>query len=894
MSFSSNNEKMKKFTMGFQPHNPFNYFIEGSSLYLESGMLDWGKAGFANFESYFPGEWYFSKSFTPILGNIFVNKTSNNNVRVDSVDFDGSHSSPIESWALGCREKSKTVVMINPTGGLQGLVQSSQIQIEEFFFPNIDGGMNTNDTSYSDSGLLSTRTLTSDSIPTGPYGIGGEFAQEVTFNSPVFCSNSLIFRKWCHSVRPPSLFTGKLRLLVQSFYGSNLHRYSLDIETGASIFGIESRIPEGVDPQTIPEEDKKDRIFALNYGYFGTSILITANNHRYFLAEVGSNGLRINYLKPDSSVSGDFLQSFLNGNAENLTVSQKELDNYEAYLLSTLLPTRWVNVSDSGSLLSPYNHGEPIYFGWKATWDGKKISVITRKQIENSVWQTKVWTADIIIGSIENVFQDWENGFYGEQDEKDPYNTAFYNALQSQFTVNTSLLETTEYQLGFNVLDIQYNKIWIWDELKGKYKWDIPYDPFWYPLERYPKNPNAALYCWYDKEDNLRIVRYRASELVGELNFSQPLLSVCGPGTNKSCSIIRNNRTTAGFSINMGVQQISIGLDKFNSTFSANNEKATIGGGEFPEDWSLFNIGVCDSSLPPKSAQCLDQALPFSEAGSQNWSKIATGEGPCEKLSGSGQEFNLNSLIIPQNNCESVLLGRSTNFYMTGIFRKGTCSANTRAQVAWYCSFSRYGCNVFKSASETPIVFDPPCNQEKFGDLSDKIVYGPSRDSGGGGHSDDCIYRIKQPCGVEASSQVQGNLSWKETTFSDIEYEANSMNGNSLLFYCVGKSSGFEILRVSGNDSMNVNENCEGSIVITGDADSFAEFSKDVEEWNRWFTFLDLANPYTSAYTDFRESALGYLNYGIGGYGYFTNTYDKTFFDSSLQFPYGLSFVGAI
>lgn len=905
MSFSSS-VKMKKFIFGVAPYNPFNYFLESKSLYLETGMLDWNPAGFSNYLSYLPGQWYFDTRYTQILGNLSVGKKSDSSIEVRNSKFTVNSSSPIESKALGCDTKSKSVIMVNPTGGLQGLVQSSQIQMEGYFFPN--GGVDTwtsaenlvtNNTNYTNGGLLSSRTLTSDNIPSGPFGIGFEFSEEVTATEPIFCETPIIFRKWCQAVRPATLFPGKLRLLVQSFYGSDLRRYTLDAESGALIIGINQLKPDPKanppqTPENTPELDSEvnKRTTSINAGFEGSDFLITDENNRYFLGRVTSEGLWINYLQTDAELSGDFLRQYLNGQASGPAPSNNDRKVYETYLLSTLLPTRWMLLSNSEvSVNQVYTHGTPLAFGWKPTWDGKTLSIITRTKLDHEVFETVLWTMSININNFEGLLTDWTNGVYGVAEEGNIFSESFYTALELIFNVTVFSSTRSEYQLGYNILDIQYNKIWLWDEDKGKYKWDVPYDPFFYPLERYPENPDAPLYCWYDKEDNLVIVNYKAAKLEATLNFSSPVQPVCGPGQLLQCSITRSQIVSYGFTIDS--YSLISGLSTYNSGFFATSAFAEIQAGSFENQWARSTgVNFCDGFLLPKSAACLTQALPDPESNDV-FVQYALGTGPCVSLNCAGEEQTLNSLIIPQYNSEAVFIGNLHGFFATGTLIKGLCEAVTRAKGAWYCSFSTSGCNEHAVNSTVPFfVFDTPCNSAKFGDLSDKIIYGPGRDGGGGAHTDDCWYRSNQPCGIEMSSVQTNNVSWGSATMYQVNETASDMNGSSITFYVAGKIKATDIFSRSGTNSLNIVENCQGLSNLTGNSSDYEKFLAETFDWREWFAFLDLDNPYTSAYLDFRESAINTINYGIGGDGFFTTSDNPFFKNEKLIVP--KSFVGAI
>jgi hypothetical protein len=191
-------------------------------------------------------------------------------------------------------------------------------------------------------------------------GFGGITGDPYVFTSPVptYCFG-LRDKKLVQTRCPPGIFTGKLRLMVQSIYGSNRSDYTYDEGAPMSYpyFNLRSvKIDSGVNTSGLYKDP---------YGqYWLITMGATIYARKMVPSEKASKALK------DGSV-------YKKGKVDVLTGTQN-LD--EAYLLSTLRPKGYNIPIGSQGNTSGFN---PIAYGWKFNNTGDKVSIVVMNEVNN-------------------------------------------------------------------------------------------------------------------------------------------------------------------------------------------------------------------------------------------------------------------------------------------------------------------------------------------------------------------------------------------------------------------------------------------------------------------------------------------------------------------------------
>lgn len=229
---------------------------------------------------------------------------------------------------------------------LQGAVNlSTDETLDEFPFTGqaLENGSRSKAVGCPDSAKSLTYTDECDTVYTIP-------EEELALNG--FCPvASVLGKKRAQGFVPASMFSGKLRLMVQAIYGSKRSDYSL-VE-------IESTVVPG----------------KLNIGAFTLSAfhqpsygLFTTADYDYFLVEV--TGQVSYYPLILSPVALEFVEILKTHPRNNEPAFVKKI---EAYILSTAKIDK-DNVI-VGSTLSGLT-GEPLSYGWHWSWNGHQADIV--------------------------------------------------------------------------------------------------------------------------------------------------------------------------------------------------------------------------------------------------------------------------------------------------------------------------------------------------------------------------------------------------------------------------------------------------------------------------------------------------------------------------------------
>jgi hypothetical protein len=169
---------------------------------------------------------------------------------------------------------------------------------------------------------------------------------------------SLRDRKKPYATVPPSLYSGKLRLFIQSLYGSKRTDYEV-VEIG----GIQDYGSLNVGGLILKSVGKK------SFGIF------TTTNYKYFLIEIGTE---IKYYPITFSKIGKDYIDILSTHPNRL--NKEFAKRVEAYAFTEA--TFDVNNVIHGPSISI--EGNPLFYGWSFNWDGDKADIVTYQEVEST------------------------------------------------------------------------------------------------------------------------------------------------------------------------------------------------------------------------------------------------------------------------------------------------------------------------------------------------------------------------------------------------------------------------------------------------------------------------------------------------------------------------------
>jgi len=171
-----------------------------------------------------------------------------------------------------------------------------------------------------------------------------------------YCSPNIWIKKYSQVKVPSSSFSGKLRLFIQSLYGSPRSDYQTD--------GQDLLIGELTDTQY-------PRIqISGNFETGKNAWLYTTSNYNYFICIF--KGDRIEFRAIDvSDIAKTFIKILKNHPRSN---DFEFVTKIEAYILST---AKISNRSQDLIIQGPSIYGSPLYHGWHVSWKGDIADIIT-------------------------------------------------------------------------------------------------------------------------------------------------------------------------------------------------------------------------------------------------------------------------------------------------------------------------------------------------------------------------------------------------------------------------------------------------------------------------------------------------------------------------------------
>jgi hypothetical protein len=179
-------------------------------------------------------------------------------------------------------------------------------------------------------------------------------------------------QRLCQVYIPASSFTGKLRLFIQALYGSKRKDYSADMSSaylgGWPLFNFNSG--------------------SIKFNGRTSDILVTTEGYEYWLCRLngdeidtsGTISLSFYKLVPYSSDVLDLVDFFKNKLIASYTGQENTHGDATQTILETcllsLLTPHSTAISTTAALSLSVISGQPLEYGWKATWDGKTARIV--------------------------------------------------------------------------------------------------------------------------------------------------------------------------------------------------------------------------------------------------------------------------------------------------------------------------------------------------------------------------------------------------------------------------------------------------------------------------------------------------------------------------------------
>jgi len=298
-----------------------------------------------------------------------------------------------ESKALNCDVKTDTITMIDPRG--EGKDCTTTYTPKMPSPPMFTGTSLITQMQYVEVQAINTTIAGGDGRPLEQNFLSSGFRdtcidrkaveKEYKGESKIFCPNGILYKKYCQQKFPPSLYTGKLKLYIQSIYGGNYVEYKNEQGSFITMLYIGPTFIKSVKPTAA-------RTSVLGRG---THILHTDSLGNYYLIATGV--WSINPLVPN--FQGTLLKRYLKSLDLNSGVQK---DAFEAYILTTCLPTR-----NCFAINKPYHHyGAPLDFGWKANWDGTTLAQVAFTTDANNYRVSTLLKVDISSSGIEQLYEE--------------------------------------------------------------------------------------------------------------------------------------------------------------------------------------------------------------------------------------------------------------------------------------------------------------------------------------------------------------------------------------------------------------------------------------------------------------------------------------------------------
>lgn len=285
---------------------PLFRFIEDTAIYMESGYLDMLSTAPCNINTARPAVLnystptgsYVTSTITPLQGRVSIST----DISLDEFPFTGQAlTDGYESKSVGCTVTQKTASVSDECGN--------------------------------------TYTVAPELVATQG-----------------FCPIAPIYtKKRAQANVPSSMFSGKLRLMVQAIYGSTRTDYEVIESAGLVVPG-----------KLLVGGFVLSALYQPSYGIF------TSPDYEYWLVELTSI---VKYYPLSLSSMGQQLATILKDHPRKTELAFAK--KVEAYILSTATIDQ-VNVITGGAL--DVIGGSVLYYGWHWKWDGSEADVVVQSE----------------------------------------------------------------------------------------------------------------------------------------------------------------------------------------------------------------------------------------------------------------------------------------------------------------------------------------------------------------------------------------------------------------------------------------------------------------------------------------------------------------------------------
>ncbi len=226
--------------------------------------------------------------------------------------------------------------------------------------------------------------------------------------------------KYAQRYVPASVYSGKLRLLVQAIYGSTRHDYYAVPISNGNAYICDLVFDEYRLIQNTP-----------------TAGLLTTTNYDYYLVEVNHDAVTFRKLTLSATAKGWAKILKTHPNKANREFSSR----VEAYILSTAkIDTEFVPViKETGLAIT----GVPMAYGFHFNWSGNQAKCVFHRSVGDGTYRSKIVTIDIAddltVSASESSESAWSNGAYFQFWYPDQYD----NTMKTFGVVNGGYVNST-------------------------------------------------------------------------------------------------------------------------------------------------------------------------------------------------------------------------------------------------------------------------------------------------------------------------------------------------------------------------------------------------------------------------------------------------------------------
>lgn len=518
-------------------------------LYMESGILDFVNTAPLNENTYLPAQLHYSTDIDAIRSpGAALGRLGFNEIA--PLKLDGENRDEGDSKALGCKDKKKEITI-----------------------------------SY------------------------GEITRTFSAATPTYCPN-LYFFKNVQDMLPPSMFSGKLRLLVQAIYGSKRRDYSIDPTL----------------PSTTPLYLAHD---GFTPWFSNNGSLFSAANYEYFALRMHTDG-NIYARKLFPSTAGKKLRRYLRNNP-GIPAARKY--QYEAYLLSTLDfddDVKRVKIGETGAY---YQKGGPFGYGPAWNWKGDTGYVVT---IRRKAGTTNVWQSTMLKISVSE-------------------NTEAASLEDGKLSASVSIHEDTQ-DFTFRV---NQDLIWEPDHLNSGMKLFVTQgDAFDGPTHIECDVPIKVVANYAN--DTFDVVRFKREDLdstMGGFNAnksaSNQVVGHSGCG-DQGCDLWAS--ATGAIEIGFYIENITGNKYEFFEAIGKDGDSVDFNSAEVIK-LSLEDLGPLSAGISDDAPDECGERPPGAEGSSLRFVPATGGS-----LSGEGDFDRQGMLVVPYHDCDAVYIATSGNF----------------------------------------------------------------------------------------------------------------------------------------------------------------------------------------------------------------------------------------